>query len=298
LKTKRIFVRYVSHEIRTPLNTTILGLKCLESDVKQYLTEDQWNSIEDIFEDVKDACGTAVDILNDLLLYEKLDAGIFNLALTPVSLSKFVNESVKIFRAQAKANRIHLISNLDSLGLIMVNLDKSKFHQVLRNLLSNAFKFTPAHGTITVDCQIYPVQELNDHNDQIVFADIDMGRSKKIHVEKEKLFSSASHDASEKNKSRNFLNMNNNVALSSSDESDFEEGVMNPFTVEFARIAVIDTGNGINHEDQVHLFNEFIQVQADKLQNGQGSGLGLWSKETELYYIYCYNNNNNILLFV
>jgi signal transduction histidine kinase len=48
---------------------------------------------------------------------------------------------------------------------------------------------------------------------------------------------------------------------------------------------VTDTGSGINELDQMNLFQEFVQVNASKLQKGQGSGLGLWSKFLSVLYI-------------
>ncbi|RYH28639.1 ATP-binding protein [archaeon] len=44
------------------------------------------------------------------------------------------------------------------------------------------------------------------------------------------------------------------------------------------RISVTDSGVGISKEDQKRLFREIVQFDAAKLQKGQGSGLGLWSK--------------------
>jgi signal transduction histidine kinase len=269
LKTKRIFVRYVSHEIRTPLNTTILGLKCLESDVKQYLTEDQWNSIEDIFEDVKDACGTAVDILNDLLLYEKLDDGIFGLNLSLHPLRQILDDAFRFFRVAARSTFVSFVEDISILNeKACIYADESKFQQVLRNLLSNALKFTPKQGTVKVHVQLFPWKELDQHNEGIVFA------SSMI---------SSSHGQ------QSFTTTAETTAVNGEDERTIQQPqkhsprdsdtiLPNPLPDTFARISVIDTGCGISDVDQVNLFHEFIQVKADKLQSGQGSGLGLWSK--------------------
>ena len=65
-------LRYVSHELRTPLSILLTGLELLEGIVKDGgSTEEVVSTIEDL----KQPCRTSVSILNDLLAYEKLDAG-------------------------------------------------------------------------------------------------------------------------------------------------------------------------------------------------------------------------------
>ena len=94
-----MFVRYVSHEIRTPLNTVMMGLKLLE---KELLQIENCASLLDTVADVTVSCDTAVDILNDLLTYEKLAANILTLDLTVICLKKFIAEVTRPFFLQVK----------------------------------------------------------------------------------------------------------------------------------------------------------------------------------------------------
>lgn len=186
LKTKRVFVRYVPHEIRTPLNITILGLKYLEDELRSHSPQ-ALASVQDVLVDVKTSCGIAVDILNDLLLYEKLDDGFFNLALNDVYIDEYFREAIQVFSVQVRAHEIHIVSfpphrcvsqakslqiNLTlatkALEGIILRLDRTKFSQVLRNLISNALKFTPANGRITVSC--HPLSP-TANDSAIVFSD-------------------------------------------------------------------------------------------------------------------------------
>jgi signal transduction histidine kinase len=90
LEMKRMFVRYVSHEVRTPLNTVSMGLKLIQSlreptQMHQHQqSSDQssafhMNGAFDMVDEIKESCDIAIDILNDLLLYEKLEGGILSL---------------------------------------------------------------------------------------------------------------------------------------------------------------------------------------------------------------------------
>ncbi len=78
--------RYISHELRTPMNTACLGLSMMLSDTD---TSEGWRdrgspADVDKFETLSDinTCSTAVDILNDLLSFEKMESGILELHST------------------------------------------------------------------------------------------------------------------------------------------------------------------------------------------------------------------------
>lgn len=92
LQSKRAFVRYVGHEIRTPLNTVSLGLDLLHSTIKPYLQNNSsklspslLHNMNRMISDVSDSANIAIDILNDLLLYDKIEEG--NLVIYPEKLN-------------------------------------------------------------------------------------------------------------------------------------------------------------------------------------------------------------------
>eukprot|EP01033_Poteriospumella_lacustris_P001253 gene1253-914_t len=93
LRTKQVFVRYVSHEIRTPLNIANLGLQYLHKELDKMKVLSATPAIRETLDEVKVSSTIAVEILNDLLLYEKIDDGIFKLAFSTCSgsLSDRVN---------------------------------------------------------------------------------------------------------------------------------------------------------------------------------------------------------------
>lgn len=101
---KSVFVRHVSHEIRTPLNTTILGLKLLENELNCADKEERDETyLVDLIADVNSSCVIACDILNDLLLYEKIDGGLVSLEASEHNAWDFVVDVLKVFRIQVRA---------------------------------------------------------------------------------------------------------------------------------------------------------------------------------------------------
>ena len=94
-----MFVRLVSHEIRTPLNVVMTGLKLIEREIsKQEI--DANSGVLDMINDVKLSCDAAVDLLNDLLAYEKLDAGIMTLEKTKINARQFIRKAMHPFYIQ------------------------------------------------------------------------------------------------------------------------------------------------------------------------------------------------------
>mgnify|MGYP005998402307 CR=1 FL=1 len=98
LEIKRVFVRYVSHEIRTPLNTTQLGLDLLGNEVKEGVTDPA--VLTDLISDATSSCAIAITILNDLLMYEKIDGGLLTLERSEMPVWSFVESVMKVFLIQ------------------------------------------------------------------------------------------------------------------------------------------------------------------------------------------------------
>ena len=110
MEAKRAYVRYISHELRTPLNSAFLGLKMIldqlrgsEDPVDKERYETLW--------DVHRACMTAVDILNDLMCYDKIESGILVLHKEDVIPLPFLQECFNGFRAEAQERGVTLNFN-------------------------------------------------------------------------------------------------------------------------------------------------------------------------------------------
>ena len=99
LEVKRMFVRYVSHEIRTPLSAVVLGLNYLKKQSESNNSTMDEDTI-DVVEEVRMSCEAAVDILNDLLTYEKLDGGLLETYFKREPAFEFVRNATKPFKLQ------------------------------------------------------------------------------------------------------------------------------------------------------------------------------------------------------
>ena len=92
-------MRFVSHEIRTPLSTVRTGLDLLIKAVKNPASMDS-DTYSTTLYDMKAECVAAIDILNDLLSYEKIDAGLMKLHKTDIPILPFLRDSVRPYLLQ------------------------------------------------------------------------------------------------------------------------------------------------------------------------------------------------------
>ncbi|HIK54478.1 MAG TPA: response regulator [Synechococcales cyanobacterium M55_K2018_004] len=139
-RQKTEFFQNVSHEFRTPLTLTIGPL---ESAVAQQ----QGLSYEQAVIALRNS-RRLLRLVNQLLDLQRLDAGRMQPSFRPTDLLEFVEQVVDSFRAYCEKKQIQLVTHLEACPLVYLDLEK--FDKVLYNLLSNAMKFTPAGGTITV----------------------------------------------------------------------------------------------------------------------------------------------------
>lgn len=142
------FIALVSHELRTPL-TSIRGyLELLREDTK--LSHEQLQFLETIDRSSQ----RLQNVVGDLLFVAQVEAGKLSLEQGVVDLNTIVADAVEVVRPTADAKSITIVASLDAAPEI--SGDRARLAQVLDNLVSNAVKFTPSGGTVTVKTLIRP----------------------------------------------------------------------------------------------------------------------------------------------
>lgn len=144
-RAKSNFLANMSHELRTPLNAIIGFSEMLLRDIGGKLTEKQRGYVKDILES-----GThLLSLINDILDLSKVESGALELEYSPVDIREIIDESILFIKEKALKHRMEI--NIDvSEDILVVEGDRKRLKQVLVNLLSNAAKFTPDGGRITV----------------------------------------------------------------------------------------------------------------------------------------------------
>jgi signal transduction histidine kinase len=145
------FVSSVSHELRSPLTSIkgyvdfILRGKAgpLNDKLVEYLTI------------VKNNTSRLAMFINDILDLAKIEAKRFELGKEALELLPLIEEMVTFFRPQAEESKIKLEAVVPS-SVSLVSADLDKIRQVFINLLSNAFKFTPEGGKVTIEAKNAP----------------------------------------------------------------------------------------------------------------------------------------------
>ena len=143
-RAKSIFLSNMSHDIRTPMNAitgyTALALRKndLPEDTKTYL------------EKIDASSKHLLSLINDILDMSRIESGKMELDPAPADLVKMMDEIYDVFIMQMQIKK--LTYTVDSSGITdrYAVFDKNRLNRVLMNLISNALKFTPENGTITV----------------------------------------------------------------------------------------------------------------------------------------------------
>lgn len=147
-KFKTQFLANMSHEIRTPLNA-IVGFADLLS-LQEYETEEEKNSFIEL---IKLNSDVLLKLVSDILDLTKIESGEVQVYKEKTDLVEFMQCFERNIRQQAeKAGiQLHVQHNYQSL---VADIDKCKLERILYNFSSNALKFTPENGKITINYKI------------------------------------------------------------------------------------------------------------------------------------------------
>jgi len=160
---KSDFLANMSHELRTPLNSSLILAKLLADNPDENLTEEQVKFAQTIQSSGNDL----LTLINDILDLSKIEAGHVEMRPESVSVERLVNEVVSLFKpiADQKGLTLEVVISPDCPGTIRT--DRQRLEQILKNLLSNACKFTEAGG---VGLRVHGVE-----GDKVAFSVSDSG---------------------------------------------------------------------------------------------------------------------------
>ncbi len=142
---KSDFISMVSHELRTPLTSIKNAVQLMFSGRTGAVNADQKHFLQMALRNIDRLAG----IVNDVLSLSKLESGKVEFRFAELDLDPVLRHAVTTFAPEAEDHSLTL-SSVVSTSLPRVFGDQDRIEQVLCNLLSNAMKFTPAGGRVTV----------------------------------------------------------------------------------------------------------------------------------------------------
>ncbi len=163
-RTKSEFLANMSHELRTPLNAIIGFSETLSEKIFGPLKN---RKQEEYVQDINESGRHLLSIINDILDLSAVELGKMELNETNFDIATITDYSRQIMQSPATKKGVHLSVKLNN-RLPKIRGDELRIKQVLVNILSNAVKFTPEGGKVTVSAQ-----HLEDGS--IVFTVVDTG---------------------------------------------------------------------------------------------------------------------------
>jgi signal transduction histidine kinase/CheY-like chemotaxis protein len=137
-EVKSQFLANMSHELRTPLNSSLILAKLLSDNREGNLNPEQIRFAQTIYA----AGNDLLTLINDILDLSKIEAGMLDVRPEPIALPRLVEELGRTFQPIAAQRHLALEIHLADGAPDAIETDATRLSQVLKNLLSNALKFT------------------------------------------------------------------------------------------------------------------------------------------------------------
>jgi signal transduction histidine kinase/CheY-like chemotaxis protein len=143
---KSEFLANMSHELRTPLNSVLILAKLLADNKESNLTRKQVEYAGVIHKSGNDL----LLLINDILDLSKIEAGKIDMMMEEAEMKEIKKDMFDLFNELAIEKKIEFEIEQHSGLPEKITTDKVRLEQVIKNLLSNAFKFTSAGGRVTL----------------------------------------------------------------------------------------------------------------------------------------------------
>ncbi len=148
-KYKSEFLANMSHELRTPLNSLLILSDLLATNAEANLTEKQ----VEFAHTIHDAGADLLSLINEILDLSKIESGTVSIDVEEVRLDAVRDDTELAFRHVAENKGLAFDIELSPRLPAVMTTDRKRLQQVLKNLLSNAFKFTE-HGSVVMRMEV------------------------------------------------------------------------------------------------------------------------------------------------
>ncbi len=142
--TKDKFFNIIAHDLKNPF-TCMLGSTELLLEKSGKMNPE---AITELAQVLNDSAKSGFAILQNLLDWSRSQTGMITLSPEPLNLKSLVDENIADVRLASARKEIDVISEID--GDLILSADKNMLNTILRNLISNAMKFTPRYGTVRI----------------------------------------------------------------------------------------------------------------------------------------------------
>jgi PAS domain S-box-containing protein len=144
---KAKFLSMMSHDLRSPLTAILGNASLLANGVHGTLNEAQADAVERI----REACAAQMRMINDILAFAKLESGLVEIVLEPVRVADAIRRTERLLRERIAEAKLSL--DVACPYSLVAHADADRLQQVLLNVVTNAIKFTPAGGALSIDAE-------------------------------------------------------------------------------------------------------------------------------------------------
>lgn len=146
-RAKSEFLANMSHELRTPLNAINGFSEMIFAEALGPIGNVEYQKYASY---IKEAGVHLLALINDLLDISKIEAGSIELTDDNIDVADLLRYCMAMIRERADAEDVRIFVDIDEELLPLLRADETRVRQIVLNLMSNAVKFTPAGGTVTV----------------------------------------------------------------------------------------------------------------------------------------------------
>ena len=147
-KAKSRFLATMSHELRTPLNAIMGFSEVMKAEILGPMSNPTY---KDYAGNIHDSGRHLLNLINEILDLSRIEAGRYELHEEPLRLCDVAEDCHRLLKLRAESKGLSIVEEFD-VDMPQVWADQRAIRQICLNLMSNALKFTPKGGRITVTC--------------------------------------------------------------------------------------------------------------------------------------------------